>query len=460
MRSPNCAARLGTLALGLLLLGAAAPSPFAATVFLRAGEVIKTMPDGKVVTFWGFAQDSSFGAADGTLTVPGPRINVLPGDTTLDVLLDNRLGVPISLVIPGQPNELSYPYGGGGPAVPVVPTWTDGTSGPRGGDATRRVRSFAPETVPNNLALGTGVHYVWNNLRPGTYLYESGTHPSLQVQMGLYGCMTRNAPGSPPPPALGYAYDLVPYDNEAVLLFSEVDPWFHQAVADGTYGQPMPPGGDPRLYPSSAIGYSPQYFLINGAAYPTTNLTWQHPPLATERLLLRFLNASLQTRIPEIPDAYMSLVAEDGSRYTYPKSQYSVVLPAGKTVDALVSGTFAGGHPLLDRRAGVVNHQQAPGGMITQLGVDVPLAPPGVVGNTLRLAQTADGSVLSFHWSDIPMATYYKVFQDAAASTPTFTTLDAMALDGTTGTSMPLPAGDLLFFLVEGSNSVGDGPQR
>ena len=30
-------------------------------------------------------------------------------------------------------------------------------------------------------------------IAPGTYLYHSGTHPAVQVQMGLYGALTKNA---------------------------------------------------------------------------------------------------------------------------------------------------------------------------------------------------------------------------------------------------------------------------
>ena len=29
----------------------------------------------------------------------------------------------------------------------------------------------------------------WSNLKPGTYLIESGTHPSIQGPMGLYGVL-------------------------------------------------------------------------------------------------------------------------------------------------------------------------------------------------------------------------------------------------------------------------------
>ncbi len=52
---------------------------------------------------------------------------------------------------------------------------------------------------------------------PGTYLYQSGSHPAKQVQMGLYGGVTNDA-------AVGQAYAGVPYNNEISLLYSEIDP--------------------------------------------------------------------------------------------------------------------------------------------------------------------------------------------------------------------------------------------
>jgi FtsP/CotA-like multicopper oxidase with cupredoxin domain len=458
MRAKRSIPMLRYAALGLAVFAAAATAPLAATVFLRAGTVTKAMPDGQVVTFWGFAKDTAFGAGDGTLTVPGPRIVVPPGDTTLDILLDNRLSAPISLVIPGQVGETYYPVGGVSPGVPVVPTWTDGATGPRGGDVTKRVRSFAPETAPNNFALGTGVHYVWTGLKPGTYLYESGTHPSIQVQMGLYGCVTRDFAAGPP--GLGYAYSGVQYDNETVLLFSEVDPWLHAAVAGNTYGQPLPSGGDPRLYPSSTIGYRPKYFLINGAAHPTPNVTFSHPPLATERVLLRFLNAGSETHVPELLGAYMSLVSEDGAKYAYPKEQYTVGLSAGKTFDAVLAGSFVGSHALFDRKLGLVNDRQTPGGMIASIPLlDAATLPPRV-GDTLMVTKSAGGTSLAFRWGDIPEASTYRIYESATPVPATFSTLYGTASTGLTGSTYPTPAGSLVFFLVAGVNAAGEGPQK
>ena len=39
------------------------------------------------------------------------------------------------------------------------------------------------------MAAGATQSLTWANLRPGTYLIESGTHPSIQAPMGLYGVL-------------------------------------------------------------------------------------------------------------------------------------------------------------------------------------------------------------------------------------------------------------------------------
>ena len=62
--------------------------------------------------------------------------------------------------------------------------------------------------------------YTWNNLKPGTFIYHSGSNLAKQVHMGLYGAMTADA-------ATGEAYPGVAYDNEVVLFYSEIDPALH-----------------------------------------------------------------------------------------------------------------------------------------------------------------------------------------------------------------------------------------
>jgi len=63
-------------------------------------------------------------------------------------------------------------------------SWCVGTPPTQG----NRVQSFATEVAAGttaSLTFGTAT----NPLKPGTYLIESGTHPSIQAPMGLYGIL-------------------------------------------------------------------------------------------------------------------------------------------------------------------------------------------------------------------------------------------------------------------------------
>ena len=158
-------------------------------------------------------------------------------------------------------------------------------------------------------------------MKPGTYLYHSGTHPQVQVQMGLYGAVSKNTAAVRP-------ISGVPYDNELMLLYSEIDP----GVACGRSHRPLwPPVPDPLPigltaadYPTSTLNYQPQYFLINGKPFQVGD-----PPLATltagQRTLLRFLNAGLQTHVPVINGLYMQMIAEDGNPYPWPANPRAAV---------------------------------------------------------------------------------------------------------------------------------------
>ena len=185
-------------------------SCFAAVFYLRAEQFTKTMPDGEVVTMWGFAPDvdNNF-IADTNATVPGPSLSMDTDDPNIIIHLKNNLSDPISIVIPGLATTMN----------PVF--FTDSTG-------RRRVQSFTHETLPNTV--GT---YTWNNLKNGCFIYQSGTHPAVQVQMGLYGGLKMEAVVDTP-------YTGVTVDSEVDILFSEIDPALHEAVATGKYGSADP----------------------------------------------------------------------------------------------------------------------------------------------------------------------------------------------------------------------------
>ena len=358
----------------VVVLAAASTPGFAVEYFLRAERITKTVPDsnGVAIPMWGFASDSSFGAGDGQVTVPGPLLTVPVGDSTLTIHLDNNLSVPTSVVINGQSTVMT----------PV-----------RNPDG--RIRSFTHETDPNNP---TAVDYSWTNLRPGTYIYQSGTHPAVQVQMGLYGGVIKDY-------AAGQVYQNIPYTDNVPLFFSEIDPALHNAVDSNNYG--------PGKAMTSTIDYEPKYFLINGQAFVPGQATLS-AGTSGGGTLLRLFNMGLKTRCPLLQGAYMTLIAEDGQPYRYPKEQYVVSLPAGQTIDAMVAFPSAGTYPIYDRRLGLTNAQTTQGGMLTYLEVGTgnfwpvinsvtatPASIPDLQSSQILVNATdTDGpSPLSYSWS-------------------------------------------------------------
>ena len=336
---------------------AAAPS---LAIDMVALESQATMPDGQVITMWGYAEDT--GQTCGTTVLPawntGPVLTAVAGDS-LTVNLRNCLDEPVSIVILGQ----------------TTPTVTGGI--PMGSiidaDNRQRFTSFTDQAP----AAGT-VSYTWDNLKAGTYLYHSGSHPAKQVQMGLYGILKVNTVDADPvagTPAEAYAG--YPYTSEVVLLYSEIDPALH----------------DPTPKTAQTIHYKPRYFLVNGQPYHAATPVFMAGN-ASQPTMVRLINAGLITHAPNLLGDYMDLIAEDGNLYPYKKSQYSVLLPAGKTMDALWIPKAAGTYPIYDRSHHLTTAGVTGGGMLSRLEVGTAAGAPVAVNDSAMVAEGGTVSVL------------------------------------------------------------------
>lgn len=381
------AAPIAQVLLGIGLLMAAGQAA-AVEYWLCAKAGTITMPDTTVVPIWGYVLDDNANLADGCPglpALPGPALAVLPADANLTVHLRNELPEPTSIVIPGQITTMT-------PAK-----FTDA-------QGRQRVRSFTHEAA----ASGGTADYTWSNVRPGTYLYHSGTHPQVQVQMGLHGALTKNFASGP-----NQAYDGVPYDAEVTLLFSEIDPAQHNAIAGvggtsfgagsstptaclDTNGTPMPM--------SSALCYKPKYFLVNGKPFQAGD-----PPLAAlapgQATLLRFLNAGSRSYVPFIVGDHMKMIAEDGNRYQYRQGtavsardqyQYSTWLAALKTTDVVFAPTASGRYPIYDRRLNTVTANTQDGGIFGVLAVGAVGGMDVSITKTDGLTQVAAGNPVQY----------------------------------------------------------------
>jgi FtsP/CotA-like multicopper oxidase with cupredoxin domain len=352
---------------------------------LQPGAVGNTDP----IVMWGYVPTGSgagcgfSGAApDGTRAVV-PTIEAAEG-SYLNVHLQNNLSggpsafvEPVSIIASGQAF-----FGSDAPGSPG-PTWTDGTTGPRNTslDVPQRVRSFTVEAPPASGG-GPVITYSFGPLRAGTYVLQSGTHPGVQVQMGLAATLIVR------PAASGRAY-LDPstvFDSELVLHFSEIDPVLHGSVGAGHYGSPAPDPA-PADWMTSPTDHHPRFFLVNGKPYSAGAAAVASVP-RNSRLLLRMLNSGMETRVPVAGGRYLSLVAEDGNLYVAtsskgscpaPRRQFAVLLPAGKTVDGILETPSSGNSlAVYDRRGNVTNAGAWPGGLLATLTLQAGASsPPG-----------------------------------------------------------------------------------
>lgn len=329
-------------------------STFAIDYSLCAKQGTKTMSDGVIIPMWGFALatdavDLAAGCA-AAMTVPGPALTVPVGDSILNIHVKNvDLTEAVSVVIPGQ-NAVMTPVMSAADA-----------------QGRQRVMSFDKEAA----AGAAPTTYTWSNMKPGTFAYQSGTHPAVQVQMGLYGAVTKNAVASQ-----AYANASTAYDSEQIVFYSEIDPELHNQVSSGAYGT---------TGMTSTIDYNPQYFLVDGDD-SSTGAPIVGAPNTT--ILMRFINMGLESHMPTLQGDDFAVIAEDGHAYTYARNQYSVLVAAGQTKDALFTPTSAGDYAMFDRVLNLTN-KIAPTVLAASAGSA--LTSPGSLVTILQVGTNADG---------------------------------------------------------------------
>jgi hypothetical protein len=220
-------------------------------VELNAVATSLALNDGSIVPMWGYQCGANSlactrlnPAVSGASPIKpwSPIVITAMAGQNLAIDLTNSLSftagtgtntLPTSLVIVGQ---LGGGLGTGATSTPAPDhtnaqtlTWPIADPTVKGSPPLQgtRVQSFATE-----VAAGTTTRLVWNNLKAGTYLIESGTHPSIQGAMGLYGILVVTTPpaGNAPGIAYGTGATAVNYNAEVPLLLSEIDPVQNTAV--------------------------------------------------------------------------------------------------------------------------------------------------------------------------------------------------------------------------------------
>ncbi len=290
------------------------------TFTLTAKEGYISMADGNQIYMWGLAE----GRDD--FQYPGPVLCVNQHDT-VTIVLHNTLIEDTSLVFPGQVDVLAN----GGPMEPQF-------------DGQGNLTSLTEVATAN----GGSVTYKFVVNEPGTYIYQSGTNPGIQTQMGLWGALVVR-PSMGPDYAYNDATTQFNADSEYMMMLSEIDPLLHQAIERGES--------------FNMNDYNARYFLINGRTFPDTlapnNANWlpgqpysslshiypYHPVDYPLPALDRFIGMGVEG-YPFHPHAFNAqIIARDGRLLQTPLGQdlyeerFSLPINPGQTSDALYAWT-------------------------------------------------------------------------------------------------------------------------
>lgn len=230
-----------------------------------------TMGDPAVtVNIWGFATNSA-----GPATLPGPILAANEGETLVINLHNSLPGETLSLSFSGMDN-------------------------------------WQPDLV--GVTTGGMTTYRLNLTQPGTYLYEAGMTPNgvKQIAMGLHGGLIVRPAG-----CAACAYAGLNFDTEALLVLSEIDTNLH---------------ADPANFRME--NYKPNYWLINGKAYPQTEAVGGAPG---SKVLLRYANAGSHHHPMALLGLRQMLWGKDGIAEKYPVNIVSEVLWPGQTQETMVT---------------------------------------------------------------------------------------------------------------------------
>ncbi len=287
------------VSISVLLLGALAPAAMAvepAAPLTQGGVTISSLPAStctlvastRTCELWAMTGSITmptgdvlpiWGFADnsaGPAQIPGPVMIANVGET-LEVVLHNQLaGENVSLSFPGHLNQIPDLEG---------------------------------------VANGGTVTYTVNLADPGTFLYEAGLTPNgaRQVAMGLYGALIVR----PATPTQAYNDPATAFTDEALLVLSEIDPALN-----------LDPNG------FTMTEYAPGYRLINGKAYPETA---EILTTAGNTLLLRYLNAGLESHWMGLLDLRQRIIASEGQLNSLATNVVAKTIASGQTIDALVT---------------------------------------------------------------------------------------------------------------------------
>lgn len=297
-------------------------------------------------------------ALRGKAVIPSPRIDMEIGDELYITLVN--LG--LYLTTPPILDVHSVHIHGGHVATQV--------------DGVPETSFGVPVTPPGEP--GIAVTYYFKPEKPGTYFYHCHQEASEHVQMGMYGALVvypsahslaeagivkspisgrwffkgRPFPQIPPTATnRNFAYNDINsfFNSDWVLLFSDIDTRWHDAVFAQTDFNP--------------VDYKPDYWLVNGRAFPDTLLPTELPPelvpdfgytipegydcyvkastgdparcIPPDKFLLRMINIGYQPVPFHVHGWHGAIVGKDANPRTAGEMNFTTLVGSGESYDLL-----------------------------------------------------------------------------------------------------------------------------
>jgi len=248
----------------------------------------KTLPDSNTIRTFGFAKNLNQNPS-----VPGPTLYVKEGDSLTIDFWNVSQGAGHTIHLHGldvdQEND----------GVPHL--------------------SYTVEHMEHG-------YYRFKAPHPGTYLYHCHVISSIHVQAGMYGMLIVHTKSD----SLKTWEGGHSYEREFSILTSEIDTFWHQDTV-------LEQGHDHMIHSAVIPKYKPQFFLVNGHAYPNAT-NYELPEfrelnysflrianmgnMANRYYFPRFLNAYIVSSDGRpLPKAYNS-----DSLWVFPGERYGVIL--------------------------------------------------------------------------------------------------------------------------------------
>jgi manganese oxidase len=296
-----------------------------------AGDGYISAADGVQIYMWGYGASVGSGGT-GLMQISGPTLLVNQGET-VSISFTNNLPTKTSMIFPGQGSV----------------TVTGGAAG-----------VLAQEAAP-----GQTVTYSFTAAQPGTYLYQSGTQPGLQSEMGLVGALIVYPSGNPAGSKWAYNHAGTAYDRETLFVVSDADSDIHAAVDEQVKAFKAAPGytaASEGLFTADLSQRFPKYWFLNGRTSPDVfakNFVGEmpHQPYNTlprlhpgEKMLLRMIGAGTDLHPMHHHGNNSWAIARDGRMLgstpaagpNLAFSDYTIKVVPGQTLDAVWSWTGAG----------------------------------------------------------------------------------------------------------------------